>query len=178
MNDSNSTHFSLAQVRRRYINPAVILRPRPGRRQAEYTCFCAAADYPHRAGSVPGCYGLTGWCSHGERTPEHPDFDPETDRCPHCADEAWWDYADQVYTERRLARVADRGAAYRVGPRYKVNRYYSDELTTDPEGNLVLLCAHCAAKAKQSGVAVQWAACGDPESVCELCRCVQREKSR
>lgn len=42
--------------------------------------------------------------------------------------------------------------------------YYSDELTTDPEGNLVQLCDRCAQRHR--GVA-QWA--GDGADGCELC---------
>ena len=48
----------------------------------------------------------------------------------------------------------------------EVNYYYSDELTSDPEGNLVQLCRVCA----ERGPAM-WADRGDddPEQLCELC---------
>jgi len=48
----------------------------------------------------------------------------------------------------------------------QVNRYYSDELTSDDEGNLVMLCREHAAKNR---AIIQWASRGDEESECELC---------
>lgn len=42
--------------------------------------------------------------------------------------------------------------------------YYSDELTSDTEGNLVQLCDRCA---RQNAGAVEWA--GDGAECCELC---------
>ncbi len=48
-----------------------------------------------------------------------------------------------------------------------VNYYYSDELTSDTEGNLTMLCRECARK---NANIVQWASRGDEESTCELCR--------
>ncbi len=62
------------------INALVIERRRPGRRKPERTCRCAAGAYPHRAGSLPGCYGEL-QCEHGLPLHSHPDYDG---RCPDC----------------------------------------------------------------------------------------------
>lgn len=48
----------------------------------------------------------------------------------------------------------------------QVNFYYSDELTSDTEGNLVQLCRACAGKHIDI---VEWASRGDEECECELC---------
>lgn len=45
-----------------------------------------------------------------------------------------------------------------------VNYHYSDELSSDPEGNLVALCRACATKH-----GAPYAAPGDSESECEVC---------
>lgn len=51
-----------------------------------------------------------------------------------------------------------------------VNTYYDlspdKDLSTDPEGNLVMLCRDCAWLHEDQ---VQWASRGDSESICELC---------
>jgi hypothetical protein len=47
-----------------------------------------------------------------------------------------------------------------------VNRYYSDELTNDTEGNLVMLCRCCARNHKGQ---VRLVGNGDEGSTCELC---------
>jgi hypothetical protein len=47
-----------------------------------------------------------------------------------------------------------------------VNFYYSDDLTSDTEGNLVQLCRECA---KTNRDKATWASRGDDQSICELC---------
>lgn len=47
-----------------------------------------------------------------------------------------------------------------------VNSYYSDELTSDTEGNLIQLCRSCAAANR---AVIQWAARGHAQAECELC---------
>lgn len=53
-----------------------------------------------------------------------------------------------------------------------VNYYYSDELTEDPEGNLVMLCQDCSDKNEEL---IQWAQTGDQYASCELCDAFQDE---
>lgn len=77
-----------------WATPLVERRQRQGRQRAELTCRCSAAPYPHRAGSVKGCYGLA-FCEHGIPTHEHPDF---SERCPECER---WEYADWWYDTHR-----------------------------------------------------------------------------
>lgn len=48
----------------------------------------------------------------------------------------------------------------------KVSYYYSDELTSDTEGNLVQLCRACA---DRNHAAVEWAGAGHEQAECELC---------
>lgn len=72
------------------INKLVIERARPGRRRPERTCRCDAAPYPHRLGSVKGCYGDL-VCDHGWPLYGHPDYDG---RCPACDRE---EYADRLF---------------------------------------------------------------------------------
>jgi hypothetical protein len=74
-------------LRTRWLTPLVVLRRRPDRRKLERTCTCDAVGYPHRAGSVDGCYGLS-FCEHGRPTPDHPDYEG---RCPECDRWAWAD---------------------------------------------------------------------------------------
>jgi hypothetical protein len=73
----------------RWVTPLVYERHRPGRRKPEQTCTCDAVPWPHRAGTVEGCYGLA-YCEHGRPTREHPDGG---EYCPECA---WWEYVDHV----------------------------------------------------------------------------------
>ncbi len=82
------------RTRRTHVTPLVERRHRRGRRKAELTCHCDAAPYPHRAGSVEGCYGLA-FCEHGIPTSEHPDF---SGRCPECER---WEHADHWYDTHR-----------------------------------------------------------------------------
>ncbi len=49
-----------------------------------------------------------------------------------------------------------------------VNYYYSDELTSDNEGNLVQLCRECA---KSNADKIALAATGDEDSICEVDGC-------
>lgn len=58
----------------------------------------------------------------------------------------------------------------------RVNYFYDwsegkDRLSSDPEGNLVMLCARCADKHR---AIVSLAQRGDAESCCELCDAGQR----
>ena len=78
----------------RHITPFVVIRRRHGRRQMEKTCTCDAVPWPHRAGSVEGCYGLA-YCEHGLPTRDHPDFEG---RCPECER---WEWVDIVTDRRR-----------------------------------------------------------------------------
>jgi hypothetical protein len=73
-----------------YRGARVVARTRPGRRQPERTCACAAAPYPHRLNSVKGCSGDL-VCYHGLPMYGHPAYDG---RCPDCDREA---YADQQF---------------------------------------------------------------------------------
>ncbi len=83
----------------RRINDLVIERRRQGRRRPERTCTCDAVAFPHRLGSVKGCYGDL-ICSHGWPTHGHPDFD---EACPECAWEAYSDLLfDQWHDEHGL----------------------------------------------------------------------------
>lgn len=84
----------------RVVNPLVTAHRRPHRRRPELTCTCDAAPYPHRAGSVPGCYGLDAYCAHGCRTAAHPEG---AEFCPYCAQDEWYDYADTVWSARQEA---------------------------------------------------------------------------
>ncbi len=53
------------------------------------------------------------------------------------------------------------------GPFRRVNFYYSDALTNDPEGCLVVLCERCA---KQHEADIDgYAQDGDGNDTCELC---------
>jgi hypothetical protein len=78
----------------RWRTPLVFERRRPGRGQPELTCLCDAVPWPHRAGSVAGCYGLA-FCEHGLPTHEHPDWCGE--RCRECD---LWEYADRACDSR------------------------------------------------------------------------------
>ena len=82
----------------RTINPLVTANRRQHRRHPELTCRCAAARFPHRAGSVPGCYGLDAYCTHGQRTAAHPDG-PEL--CWRCEEEDWQDYTCDTVRDLR-----------------------------------------------------------------------------
>jgi hypothetical protein len=74
--------------------PLVRMRPRPGRTTPEATCTCDAVAWPHRAGSVGGCYGLA-YCAHERPTCDHPDYEGP---CPECQ---LWEWADHVIDARR-----------------------------------------------------------------------------
>jgi hypothetical protein len=78
----------------RWLTPLVRLRKRGGRHRPEATCTCGAVAYPHRAGSVPGCYGLA-FCEHGLPTRDHPGYEG---RCPECE---LWEWVDVVTDVRR-----------------------------------------------------------------------------
>jgi hypothetical protein len=78
----------------RQVTPLVRRRRRAGRRRPEMTCTCDAVPWPHRAGSVAGCYGLA-FCDHGLPTPDHPDWSGES--CRECA---LWEWVDWVYDSR------------------------------------------------------------------------------
>ena len=71
----------------RRINDLVTERHRWGRRRPERTCTCVAVPFPHRVGSVKGCYGDL-ICSHGWPMYGHPDYE---ERCPECDREAYGD---------------------------------------------------------------------------------------
>ena len=57
-----------------------------------------------------------------------------------------------------------------------INFFYDhspdQELSTDPEGNLVMLCADCRDRHAHE---VEWAAQGDAECICELCDAPQKD---
>ncbi|MBN1180507.1 MAG: hypothetical protein JXD18_14960 [Anaerolineae bacterium] len=72
----------------RWLTPLVRKHSRQGRRQPEATCYCEAAPWPHRAGSVEGCYGLA-FCEHGLPTRDHPDYES---RCAECERLEWGDF--------------------------------------------------------------------------------------
>ena len=76
-------------------NDLVTVRHRIGRRRPEHTCRCDAVPWPHRLGSVKGCYG-DAYCAHGLPTPEHPDYEG---RCPDCDREA---YGDMLFDSWRV----------------------------------------------------------------------------
>lgn len=57
----------------------------------------------------------------------------------------------------------------------KVNYYYSDELTSDTEGNLVQLCYGCAAANPDN---IEWAQRGDEDSECEECDATNNPEGR
>jgi len=64
----------------RWPTELVVERHRPGRRRAERTCYCSAARYPHRVGTVPDCCGDL-ICAHGLPMYGHPGYE---ERCPEC----------------------------------------------------------------------------------------------
>lgn len=68
----------------------VIERQRPGRRQPERTCRCDAVPYPHRVGSVKGCFGDL-ICCHGQPMYGHPDYE---ECCPDCTRD---EYGDMLF---------------------------------------------------------------------------------
>jgi len=74
-----------------WVTPLVFSRRRPHRRHPELTCTCQAVSWPHRLGSVPGCYGRA-FCHHGRRTGQHPDG---AEFCPHCSADDWHAWADE-----------------------------------------------------------------------------------
>jgi hypothetical protein len=79
-------------------NEPVRERTRQGRCQPERTCTCDAVRYPHRLGSVTGCYGGL-ICYHGQPMHGHPDF---AGRCPQCDRE---EYADILFDRWRDERA-------------------------------------------------------------------------
>lgn len=74
--------------------PLVSQHQRPGRKQPERTCRCDAVAFPHRVGSVAGCYGDL-ICHHGRPMYGHPDYDG---RCPDCTRE---EYGDLLFDQWR-----------------------------------------------------------------------------
>jgi hypothetical protein len=80
----------------RHINDLVVERDR-GRSKPERTCVCKAVSYPHRVGSVQGCYGLA-VCPHGLPTPEHPDYEG----CQECEIDSYQDYLFDYHRDRTL----------------------------------------------------------------------------
>ena len=80
--------------RPRWTTPLVYEHLRRSRRKAELTCTCDAVSWPHRAGSVAGCYGLA-FCEHGAPTSEHPEWDGI--RCRECD---LWEWADWIHDSR------------------------------------------------------------------------------
>jgi len=76
----------------------VVERTRRGRSRPEKTCTCRAVRYPHRVGTVPGCYGDL-VCYHGMPMYGHPDWD---ERCPDCDREAAADIAFDCWRDARL----------------------------------------------------------------------------
>ena len=74
-------------------------RTRQGRRKPERTCTCAAVPWPHRADTVPGCYGDL-LCYHGLPMTGHPDY---ADRCAECdREEAGDELFDRWHDEHGL----------------------------------------------------------------------------
>ena len=82
----------------RYRNGPVCERIRRGRRKPERTCTCAAVPWPHRVGTVLGCYGDL-VCYHGLPMTGHPDYDGP---CPACDRE---EYADSLFDLWRDGRA-------------------------------------------------------------------------
>ena len=68
-----------------------------GRRETEHTCRCAAVRYPHRLGSVTGCYGDL-ICYHGLPMTGHPDY---ANRCAECDREEAGDIACDRWRDER-----------------------------------------------------------------------------
>ena len=79
-------------------NRLVVERQRKGRRKLERTCRCDVAPFPHRLGSIKGCYGGL-ICSHGWPMYGHPDFD---EYCQECAAEEYGDLLFDLWHEHRL----------------------------------------------------------------------------
>ena len=80
------------------INLLVVERTRQGRRRPERTCTCDAVFWPHRADTVPGCYGGL-ICYHGLPMTGHPDYDGP---CSACDRE---EYADILFDRWRDERA-------------------------------------------------------------------------
>jgi hypothetical protein len=75
----------------------VVERIRQSRRKPECTCRCDVAPFPHRLGSVRGCYGDL-ICPHGLPMAGHPDH---AARCPECDREAYADIAFDRWRDER-----------------------------------------------------------------------------
>ena len=91
--DKSLTIPSQKATRRKQVTPLVERRVRSRRRTPELTCTCDAVPWPHRAGSVAGCYGLA-YCEHGLPTSHHPDYEG---RCPECE---LWEWVDWYHDRR------------------------------------------------------------------------------
>ena len=77
------------------VTQLVTKHTRKGHRKPESTCRCDAVSFPHRLGSVPGCYGGL-VCHHGLPMYGHPDFE---ERCRECDREDYGDHLDHLWRD-------------------------------------------------------------------------------